>query len=398
MQHVVDTNILFTPMRVNNTVVRNRFVVPAMQRGGVRNFSPTSEMTELMRQWGEGGTGIIICEGASPDHPACYWQPIFGAITRQNKENWREIAQAVSATGAVFLMQLWHVGALRRIVEGLPHPYPDQPALSPSGLVQAGRTNGVAMTRQDLEDTKAAYLECALIAKEVGAKGVEVHCAHGYLLDLFLWHETNQRDDEYGGATLAERARYPAEIVAEIREATGPDFIISVRFSQWKEVDYGAKIAQHPDELRPFLGLLEQAGADMFNISTRRFDQPAWPELDERRSLAAWVKGMTKLPVVAVGSVGLTTDLAQDVFDGRDPELMVEEDMVRVAQGIKDGDFDFIAIGRNHIANIDFVDRIRTGNLSGMRTFRKHEDLAMSADEGYHHEGQIVDEFRKTSE
>lgn len=390
-------NILFDATCVNGTLVRNRFVVPAMQRGSARNYSPTAEMVDSFRRWGEGGSGIIICEGASPDHPSCYWQPIFSAITQENKAVWRAIAEAVTATGAIFLVQLWHVGALRRLSPNLFNPYPDHPALSPSGLVQEGRPNGKAMSRQDLEETKAAYVQAALVAKEAGANGVEVHCAHGYLLDLFLWHETNLREDEYGGGTLAERARFPAEIVQGIREAAGPDFIISVRFSQWKEVDYGARIAEHPDDLGPFLKVMEDAGTDMFHVSTRRFDKPAWPDIDADRSLASWVKTMTTKPVVAVGSVGLTTDLAQDLFDNRDPELRIEEDIVRVSESIRSGHFDFIAIGRTHIANMDLVDRVRVGNFEGMKLFRKHEDLNSEV-EGYEHEGQIVDEFRKTAE
>ncbi|EMF51275.1 NADH:flavin oxidoreductase/NADH oxidase [Streptomyces bottropensis ATCC 25435] len=123
-------------------------------------------------------------------------------------DDWRRVAHAVLGTGdVVFLMQLWHPGALRLVLDGVPNPYPDHPALSPLGLVQEDRPNGVAMTRRDLEDTKEAYVQSALIAREIGAHGIEVHCAHGYLLDPFLWHETNRRDDEYGGATLPNAPR-----------------------------------------------------------------------------------------------------------------------------------------------------------------------------------------------
>ena len=82
-------------------------------------------------------------------------------------------------------MQLWHPGALRLVVDGIPNPFPNYPSLSPSGLVQEGRINGLAMTSQDLEDTKAAYVQSAIIAQEVGADGIEVHGAHGYLLHSF---------------------------------------------------------------------------------------------------------------------------------------------------------------------------------------------------------------------
>lgn len=396
MQIPGEPDPLFTPVRVNATTARNRFVLPAMQRG-TRDYRPTTGMADTLRRTAEGGSGVIISEGAAPDHPAAYWQPVFGIIGRRTVDDWRRVAHAVLGTGDVlFLMQLWHPGALRLALDGVPNPYPDHPALSPSGLVQEDRPNGVAMTRRDLEETKEAYVQSALIAREVGARGIEVHCAHGYLLDLFLWHETNRRDDEYGGATLAERAAYPAEIVSAIRAATGPDFVISCRFSQWKEVDYGARIAEHPDDLGPFLARMRDAGVDMFHVSTRRFDTAAWSELDSRRSLASWVKTMTDRPVVAIGSVGLTTDLARDIFDNEDPELRVEEDILRVRSGLEAGDFDLIGVGRAQIANTDLVNRVRDGDFAGMRDFRKYRDLA-EAYESYAHEGQLVDQSRKTA-
>jgi len=385
---------LFSPLLVNKKWIRNRFVLPAMQRK-TRDYAPTLGMADTLRKCAEDGAGLIIAEGAAPDHPAAYWQPVFGIIGQETAEGWRRVAKAVTATGAVFLMQLWHPGALRLVVDGIPNPFPNYPSLSPSGLVQEGRINGLAMTSQDLEDTKAAYVQSAIIAQEVGADGIEVHGAHGYLLDLFLWHETNKREDEYGGATLVERARFPEEIVADIREATGADFIISFRFSQWKEVDYGARIADHPDDLRPFIQRLERAGVNLFHVSTRRFDAPAWPELDPERSLASWVKTMTTVPVIAIGSVGLSTDLAQDIFDDQEPELQVEQDLARVRRGLAAGDFDFIGVGRAQIANTDFVARVRNNQLSDLRNFRKYVDLS-EAYESYVHEGQLVDQSRKT--
>ncbi|GGG26473.1 12-oxophytodienoate reductase [Rhodococcoides trifolii] len=385
---------LFSPLRLNTTSVRNRFYLPAMQRGS-RGYKPTAGMAETLRKTAEQGPGIIITEGAAPEHPAGYWQPAFSILGRNTADEWGHVVREVLSTGdVVLLMQLWHPGALRLVVDGIENPYPDHPAFSPSGLIQDGRTNGVAMTTQDLQDTKNAYVDSALVAQSLGAHGIELHCAHGYLLDLFLWHETNVRTDEYGGGTLAERAAYPAEIIEAIRAATGPDFIISVRFSQWKEVDYGARIAQTPDDLGPFLERMEGAGANVFHVSARRFEAPGWPDLDQRRSVAAWAKSMTDLPVITIGSVGLSTDLASDVFDNKDPLLQVEEDILRVRAGLDAGDFDMIGVGRAQISNPDFVDRVRRGDFGGMRDFRKYRDLA-EAYESYSHEGQLVDQSRK---
>ncbi|MEV5072768.1 12-oxophytodienoate reductase [Microbacterium sp. LMI12-1-1.1] len=386
---------LFTPVSINGKTVKNRFALPAMQRASFR-FRPTDRMVELLRNAAEGGAGLIIAEGSSPDHPAAYWQQIFSVIGQDTIEDWRRVVDVVlSVDNVVFLMQLWHPGSLRLVTPAMQNPYPHYPTLSPSGLVRDGLHNGIAMTEQHLEETKQAYVQGALTAQQLGAHGVELHACHGYLLDQFLWHETNKRTDEYGGSTLAERAAYPAEIVEAIREATGPDFIISFRFSQWKEIDYNARIAERPDDLKPFLERMERAGVDLFNVSTRRFDAPAWPELDEHRSLAAWVKSMANVPVLAIGSVGLSTDWARDLFDNQEPHLQIEHDLYRVRRGLEEDDFDLIAAGRAQVANPQLVNLIREGAFTELQSFNKVRDLG-SVDEHYVVEGQLVHELRKT--
>jgi len=360
---------LFGPFRIRNLTLQNRFVMPAMQRGYARNCMPLPRMGRYLRNCAEGGVGLIITEGAGPDHPSAYWKTMFCVIDDESRSAWEATISEVKAGGAAVLVQLWHVGGYRALKpDTISHHIP---ALSPSGLVQEGRTAAVAMTQQDLDEVRDAFVRSAIIAKESGADGVEVHCAHGFLLDQFLWHETNVREDGYGGATLVERARYPAEIVAAIRAAVGDDFLISVRFSQWKELDYKARIAQRPDELEPFIRRMRAAGADIFHVSTRRFDKPEWPDLHPGRSLAGWVRTMTDAAVIAVGSVGLTTDMAVDLFDGEEPQLQVEKDLASVRTAIETGEFDLIGVGRALIANNDFVARVRDGDLSGIVPFRK---------------------------
>lgn len=385
---------LFTPVRVNGRTLRNRFALPAMQRASL-DYRPTPRMASTLRAVAESGCGLIISEGSSPDHPAAYWQQVFSVIGEDTRAPWQDVADAVLATPDVtFLMQLWHPGAIRLVVDGMKNPYPEHPTLSASGLVQENRRNGRAMTAAELRETLDAYVRSARIAQDLGAHGVEVHACHGYFLDQFLWHETNTRADEYGGATLAERAAYPAEIVSAIREATGPDFVISFRFSQWKEVDYTARIADHPDDLGPFLARMRAAGVDMFNVSTRRFDAVAWPDLHPTRTLPGWVKSLTDAPVLAIGSVGLSTDFAHDILENEEPRSQAEQDLMKVRRGLEDGQFDLIGAGRAQIANPDLVARVRAGDLAAVQSFRKARDLA-GVDEYFVHAGQIVAQSRK---
>lgn len=372
---------LFTPLKIRSLTLRNRFVMPGMQRGFMADGAPTAKMVEYMRRCAAGGPGLIISESTSPDHPSAYWQPVMGRMEAATLDAWRKVVDAVHAGGAGFLLQLWHPGAMRKVAAG--HPLADYPALSPSGLIQAGRTNGRAMTRQDLQELKLAYVQAARHAHSLGFDGVEVHAAHGYLLDQFLWAETNRRVDEYGGATLAERARYSAEIAAAIRDAVGADFVISYRFSQFKEVDYGACVASSPRDLQGMLALLRASGVDMFNVSSRRFRKPEWPDSPHPDySIAEWAKAMTDAPVMTCGSVGVNVEMFANLFDDEEPsQLCAERDLQLLAERVAHGRLDLVGVGRMHIANNDFVNKVRAGRFQDLVLFNKRTHLmeAMAA-------------------
>ncbi len=357
--------------------------------------APAPKMIEYMRRCAAGGAGLIISESTSPDHPSAYWQPVMGRLEAATLGAWKQVVDAVRSEGAGFLLQLWHPGAMRKVAPG--HPLATYPALSPSGLIQARRPNGRAMTREDLEELKAAYVRAALRAQDLGANGVEVHSAHGYLLDQFLWAETNQRRDEYGGRTLAERARYAAEIVSGIRGAAGSDFVISFRFSQFKEVDYGATVASGPADLRGMLALMRAAGVDMFNVSSRRCHKPEWPDSAHPEfTIAEWTRSLTDAPVMTCGSVGLNVEMFANLFDDEEPsELCVERDLAWLAERVRRGTLDLVGVGRMHIANNDFVNKVRAGRLQELALFNKSVHLAeaMAAVEP-----GFVEESRKISQ
>ena len=387
-------DVLFTPLKLRNVTLRNRFVLPGMQRGFMNDGAPTQKMIDYMRRCAAGGAGLIISESTSPDHPSAYWQPMMGRLETGTLGAWRKVIDAVKSEGAAFLQQIWHPGSMRKVAPG--HPLADYPAFSPSGLIQGDRPHGRAMTREDLAELKAAYVRAAVHAQELGADGVEVHSAHGYLLDQFLWSETNRREDEYGGRALAERARYSAEIVADIREATGDRFVISYRFSQFKEVDYGATVAASPADLRGMLQLLRGVGVDMFNVSSRRFYKPEWPDSEHPDySIAEWAKSMTDAPVMTCGSVGLNVEMFANLFDDQEPsEMSAEQDLRLLADKVRRGTLDLVGVGRTHIANNDFVNKVRARRFKDLALFNKtvHLAEAMAAVEpGFVEEGRKND-------
>src|ERR1019366_3011802 len=124
-----------------------------------------------------------------------------------------------------------------------------------------------------INDVTRAFGEAAASAQRLGFDGVEIHGAHGYLLDQFFWHVTNRRTDGYGG-DLPARTRFAVEVIREIRSRVTADFPVCLRYSQWKLQDYNAKLANSPNELERFLAPLTDAGVDLFHCSQRRIWEP----------------------------------------------------------------------------------------------------------------------------
>ncbi|MBT2188688.1 12-oxophytodienoate reductase [Sphingobium nicotianae] len=388
-----DLSPLFKPLALGNVTLRNRFVMPAMQIGFTENCGPSLRTIGYLRGRAEGGCGLIFSESCAPDHPSGYWQGAFCVMNGETRGRWAQLSDAVKGAGAAFAVQLWHPGGQRRPIEGFPHA--DAPTLSPSGLIQADREGGRAMTRDEMDDLAATFVRAAEDARAIGADGIELHCAHGYLMDQFLWAETNVRDDGYGGEAIADRARYPLAVAAAIRQAVGPDFLVSLRFSQFKEVDYGARVFRTPEELAEFGALARAAGVSMLNVSSRRFGKPEWPERDPDLGIAGWAKKLTDLPVMTIGSIGLSTDIFADLFDGEDPGLRIAADLGDLMRRFNGGEFDMVGVGRMQIANADFVNKLREGRYDALRLYNKAVDLK-------HLMAQVVpgavEEHRKTAE
>jgi 2,4-dienoyl-CoA reductase-like NADH-dependent reductase (Old Yellow Enzyme family) len=363
MTHL-DTTPLFTPITINGVTLPNRFVMPAMQRGMAADGDPSLALAEIYRSRVEGGVGLVISESTAIDHWSANWQPNAVRMEPRTIGSWKRLISAVKDAGGVFFQQLWHPGAMRVAPPGKTF---ERPSLSPSGLVQAGNVVGRAMTLEEMEEIKLAYVQAALITKGLGADGVEVHGAHGYLLDQFLWRETNLREDGYGGDALEDRLRFPAEVVAAIRFAVGPDFPISYRFSQWKEIDFEATVVDSPQELELLLLTLRNAGADMFNVSARRFHRPAWDGSD--LGLVGWAKSLTDAPVIAVGGVGLNTDLASELWKGAQTQPDTVRSLTWLLERFNRGEFDLVAVGRAHLADGEWVAKVRDGRYDEIKPY-----------------------------
>ena len=363
---------LFKPFSVKSLTLKNKTVMAPMTRAFSPNNVPSKEVAAYYRRRAEGNVGLIITEGTFISHKAANGYENVPAIHgAEALAGWKHVVDEVHAAGGKIAPQLWHVGSVRKLGIG---PDKDVPAYSPSGLFKPGAENGVAMTQADIDEVVASFAQAALDAKNIGFDAIEVHGAHGYLVDQFFWQGTNQRDDKYGGS-LENRTRFGVEIVQAIRAAVGEDFTIIFRFSQWKQQDYSAKLCQTPEELGSFLNLLSAAGVDVFHASTRRFwvSEFAGSELN----LAGWTKKLTDKPVITVGNVGLDADFIGEGnkdLSGTSNPTGIDELLTRLGNN----EFDLVAIGRALLVDPDWVNKIGINAIEEIKPFTKKSLMSLS--------------------
>lgn len=348
---IPDLDILFEPLTIGPLRLPNRIVMAPM----TRNFAPGGllhpQAPSYYARRAAGGAGLVLSEGTAIGHPV---SQVSNTVPHFHGEaalsRWRAVLAAVHAAGGRMAPQLWHAGSLRRRADSANSGVP---SIAPCATETAR-----AMSERDIEDVVAAFAEGARSAARLGFDAVAVHGAHGYLLDQFLWPRTNGRSDRWGGSA-SNRARLCVEVVRAVRQSVGPDLPIIFRFSQWKTDDYDARIAETPQELAEILQPIADAGANLFDVSTRRFWQPAFA--GDERTLAGWTKKLTGRPTIAVGSVGLEGPIDGSRVGSHSTTRVSLENLEILCRKLEQGEFDLVAVGRAFLANPEWGQKIRKG-------------------------------------
>ena len=357
------TDVLFQPFTSPKLTLKNRIVMAPMTRNMAPDGVPGTANAEYYARRAAGQVGLILTEGTVVDRPASRNLPHIPVFHGDAAlAGWGEVASAVHGAGGKIGPQIWHTGGT-----SADPTYNPGPRDTPSGLNQPGESVGDAMSEEAIADTVAAFAKSARAAKALGFDTLEIHGAHGYLIDQFFWSGTNHRTDKWGGATIGERSRFAAEVVAAIRDGVGPDFPIILRLSQWKQQDYAARLAPTPAEMEQWLTPLVSAGVDILHCSQRRFWEPEFPEVDGEEGLnfAGWAKKITGVPTISVGSVGLSQDFF-GAFSGQSAE---PASLDKLVQRMERDEFDLIAVGRVLLSDPQWVARVQAGKLDELAPF-----------------------------
>ena len=372
-----NNQLLFSPFNIKKMQLSNRIVMAPMTRSMSPNNIPDDNVVNYYRRRAQGGVGLIITEGT-------YISPSAGGenFSDANRvpliydsktfDGWRKVTSAVHDTGNKIFLQLWHVGSAR---DSNNPPKIGTPSYGPSKIQNPNSTDEqalpIAMNEKQIANTINDYSTAALNAKNLGFDGIEIHAAHGYLIDQFFWSYTNHRDDVYGGDSPVKRTKFACEVIKSIRQSVGADYPISLRFSQWKIGDYKARLFDNEKQLALFLEALVDAGVDIFHCSTRDFNKPEFS--DSNLGLAGWTKKLTGKPTIAVGSVGIHADFIDGYIGNfkKGTFNKLEKDIDLLNQRLENNEFDLIALGRALIAEPEWANKIKSMALSDITLFQQ---------------------------
>lgn len=359
---------LTKPGRIGNMFLRNRMVLPPMETWmASRDGMVTDNVVNYYGRRAEGGVGLIITEMINTT-PGTMAFP--GELTLSEDSfmpGMSRLARAIHAGGAKGCIQLCHAGVFAHSITS------DLPAFTPSGVgtFQLPGAKLKVMTKEDIDQVVTDYGIAAARAKTCGFDAVEIHGAHGYLVNEFLSGYYNRRKDEYGG-TLENRARFALEIITSIQKHCGRNFPIIFRLPGEEYIDGGITITDAQEYSKLFeaagvaaihvtIGTLESKIDEYMdvmlgkkepegNLLSKGVSSSVWipPCYSPRGSaipMAAAVRKTVGIPVISVNSIS--------------PEMG--------EAAIADGKADFIALGRQSIADPDYPKKVTEGRGEDIR-------------------------------
>ncbi len=368
---MTDFSGLYARFQLGRFTLPSRFVFPPMGLEVCEGGVPSEEAARYYARRAEGGASLVITEGVYIDHPSSGDNPLLGRFHGEDAfDGWREVARQVHAAGGICVPELWHVGLVFRgpdVLAGADVAFrPELGQVSPSGFIAPGQKVCDGMTHAEIDAVIAAYARGAAKAVELGFDGIELHGGHGYIIDQFLWKALNHRTDRYGGSPRA-RGQFAAEVIRACRAELEPGMPLILRMSNWKMVDFAARLADTPQELEELFAPIVEAGVDLIDCSQRRFWEPCFDDGSDL-NVAGWVKKVTGVPTCTIGSIGLDTDFFTNLADGKDSGLDIArlDDLMR---RFDRGDFDLVAVGRAMIAEPDWPKLVREGAFARLKPF-----------------------------
>ena len=363
MDQQIKYPLLASPASIGNLKLRNRMIMAAMGSNFASEDGHTTEqLTAYYEKRAQGGIGLIILETSAITWPAGASMPnMIGFSKDEFIPSLKSLTQRIHQHGSKIAAQLNHSGKIAQedVIAGRPIPVPSIPKSEPSDMfglltqdeimnfIKAGGPDGKGpryheLSADEIQQEVQHFVDAAKRAKAANFDAIEIHAGHGYLISSFLSPAVNKRTDEYGG-TPEKRAKLLVDIISQIKIQL-KDFPVLVRLDA---NEYRIENGITPDDFLITASMAQDAGADAIDVSaygntSKGIAFTEAPLVHEPGGFLNFVKMAKKeltIPIIAVGRI----------------ELDVAE------QGLRNNEFDFLAMGRKILADPDLPNKIISG-------------------------------------
>lgn len=317
---------LLSQIEIKGISIRNRIVMPPIASETSEEGRVSPKTIDYYVKRARGGIGLIIVEHSFIEPRGRYSEKQLTIKDDKSLEGLSKLVEELHKTGAKIGIQITHAGgAAKSKIIG------EQPVAPSAVKVPKGEEVARELTKEDMEFIKEAFVSAAARAKKAGFDLVEIHGAHGYLLNQFYSPLTNRRTDEYGGSR-ENRLKFPLEVVSAVREEVGSDFCVAYRLGADDRMEGGLTL----DDGVFAAQQLEKAGIDILDISGGHGGYGATTEMSQGYLvyMVEAIKPVIKIPTIITGGI-------------KEPEFADEL--------IRQGKTDMVGIGRALLADVDWA-------------------------------------------
>lgn len=335
----MNTANLFSEFPLNQVVLKNRLgVAPMTRMSSGSDCVPRKDVLDFLIRRAQNGAAIVYTEAIVIDYESAQGYPHQSRLVTQRQiDAWKPVVAAIQSHGALAIMQMFHCG--RMAYEGI---NPADRSIAPSPITpkqdnpMTGKPYPVPdeMSLFDMNHVKCGFADTAKGAIEAGFDGVELHCAHGYLLNQFLSSYSNQRQDNYGG-TMENRYRYIHEVIEVVRKVIPKDRLFTVRISNWGIADMDVSLFKDKAEWQEMVQFFSAEPIDAISVSTYDYKEKMF---GTEQNMAQITREVTKLPIMICGKI---------------------HDEESASDALKD--VDIVLCGKMALLNADWVEDIRAG-------------------------------------
>jgi 2,4-dienoyl-CoA reductase-like NADH-dependent reductase (Old Yellow Enzyme family) len=294
---------LFSELRIKNITFKNRLgVAPMTRTSSSQDGIPRQDVLDFLVLRAKNGAAVVYTEAIVTDYESAQGYPRQSRLTTQRQiEAWKPVVKAIKKEGAVAIMQMFHCGRVATVEVN-----PANRVIAPSSLTP--RQNNPSskapypipdeISLFDMRHVLLGFVETARGAVAAGFDGVEVHCAHGYLLNEFLSGYSNHRRDDYGGS-VANRFRFVHEVLQAVHAVVPQDRLLLARISNWGVVDMDVELFTRA-EYEEVIRLFSKEPIDAISVSTYDNQQKAF---GTDKNMAQITRAVTTLPIFICGKI-----------------------------------------------------------------------------------------------